>query len=361
MSEEKKSFQRDGQSPTAIELVQDAIDNGDLGVGDLRVTTPPQSNACAEAAMPGTASIPPLFTLVPPPVDRDLRFSADDGLRDYGPDPIAEYALAMPARAVFPVAPLSAAITPELRRYFSSPTFYVRTPSGQVTYMVSADGPKQATEIIAGWSLAAEGKYPVQNVILGAQGLARWLAARQEGIAAVDPAPAQIVAQYQVVRRIVEIMPKDVYIGILSKSQGDRFDGQKVWRTLHALGMHWGDLDQFRRCDPTRQTDYLFRAEVNDDELGYALPEEIAAGRQFFQSVRFGFNIPRTPHPAHVLQQMARAAECFAAQLDGRLVGMVDGKGGHGQEALEAAVRKVVKKLQACGVKPGSSSACRLC
>jgi hypothetical protein len=164
MSEEKKSFQRDGQSPTAIELVQDAIDNGDLGVGDLRVTTPPQSNACAEAAMPGTASIPPLFTLVPPPVDRDLRFSADDGLRDYGPDPIAEYALAMPARAVFPVAPLSAAITPELRRYFSSPTFYVRTPSGQVTYMVSADGPKQATEIIAGWSLAAEGKYPVQNV-----------------------------------------------------------------------------------------------------------------------------------------------------------------------------------------------------
>ena len=87
------------------------------------------------------------------------------------------------------------------------------------------------------------------------------------------------------------------------RSRGHRFDGQKVWRTLHALGIQWGDLDQFQWCDPTKQTDYLFWAEVNDGELGYALPEEIAAGRQHFQSVRFYFNIPRTPHPAHVLHK----------------------------------------------------------
>jgi uncharacterized protein YunC (DUF1805 family) len=124
--------------------------------------------------------------------------------------------------------------------------------------------------------------------------------------------------------------------------------------------VRWGDCDQFQWRDPTDQTDYLFWVEVNDGELGYALPEEIAAGRQHFQSVRFGFDIARTPHPAHVLQQMARAAECFALQLDGQLVAMIDGEAVDGLQALDAAVSEVTEKLQACGVKPGSSAVCML-
>jgi hypothetical protein len=330
-------------------------------MGDLYVTTASQSKARAETAMPGTASIAPLLTLVPPPVDEDLRtYVEDDGLRDYGPDPVAEYALAVPARAVFPVAPLSAAITPDLRRYFASPTFYVRTPAGRVTYMVSADGPKQAAEIIAGWRLETEDKDLVQNIALGAQGFANWLAARPEGFAAVAPDPVRIAVQHQAARRIMEIAPNDVYIVAQPEQRGCRFDGQKVWHTLHALGVRWGDCDQFQWRDPTDQTDYLFWAEVNDGELGYALPEEIAAGRQHFQSVRFGFDIARTPHPAHVLHEMARAAECFAEQLNCQLVGMIDGEGVDGLHALEAAVSEVTEKLQACGVKPGSSPVCRL-
>src|SRR5262249_31903589 len=157
--------------------------------------------------------------------DRDAR-------RDYGPDPIAEYALAMPARAVFPIGQLRSAITPELRRYFALPTLYVRTPEGQVTYMIAADAPKQATEIIPGWHLGTNDKELVQNIGVGAQGLAGWLATRPEGFAVVKPDTAEIAARYQRARRIIEIEPNDVAIVALPKQSGQRFDGKKVWYTL---------------------------------------------------------------------------------------------------------------------------------
>jgi hypothetical protein len=305
------------------------------------------------------------LTLAPPPIDPELRLSADaDTPCDYGPDPIAEYVLAIPARAVFRVAQLASAITPELRRYFARPTLYIRTPEGHVTYMVSANAPKQATEIIAGWDLGADEKDLVQDICLdiclGAQGLAAWLATRPEGFAAVEPDTARIAAQYQAARRIIEIEPNDAAILALPKQSGQSFDGKKVWRTLHALGLRWGDLDQFQWRDPTDQTDYLFWAAVDDGQFGYALPEEIAAGRQHFQSVCFTFNIARTPHAAHVLKQMSRAAEAFARELDCRLSFMIDRAPAHGLGALEMAVREVSEKLRACGVKPGSGSVCRL-
>jgi len=330
-------------------------------VGDLYVAPAPETAARAEAALPGTASIPRLLTLVPPPIDPELRPAAsDDTLRDYGPDPIAEYALAIPARAVFSIAQLSSAITQELRRYFALPVFYVRTPEGRVTYMVAGNAPKQATEIIAGWSLGEEDKDLVQNIAVGAQGLAGWLATRPEGFAVVEPDTAKIAAQHQAARRIIEIEPNDVAILALPKRSEQRFDGKKVWRALHAVGLRWGDMDQFQWSDPTDQTDYLFWAEVDDGEFGYALPEEIAAGRQHFHSVCFAFNIARTPHGAHVLSEMAKAAEAFAKELDCQLTFMIDRAPAQGLRALEIAVRGVGEKLRACGVKPGSSPVCRL-
>jgi hypothetical protein len=357
----KKLFGRRDQRPASTGRVRGTIDGNDFALGDLYVATASESASRSETALPGTTSVPRLLTLVPPSVDEELcRFADDDTLRDYGPDPIGEYALAIPARAVFSVPQLSSAVTPELMRYFALPTLYVRTPAGRVTYMVSSDAPKQAMEMIAGWNLGKEDRDLVQSIALGAQGLASWLAARQEGFTVVEPDPAEIAGQHQVARRIIEIEPNDVAIVALPKQPGHRFDGQKVWRILHALGLRWGDLDQFQWRDPTEQTDYLFWAEVDDGQLGYALPEEIAAGRQHFDSVRFLFNIARTPHPAHVLQEMARAAEVFAQQLDCQLISMIDRTSAHGLQALEAAVRQVGEKLQACGVKPGSSPVCKL-
>jgi hypothetical protein len=85
-----------------------------------------------------------------------------------------------------------------------------------------------------------------------------------------------------------------------------------------------GDLDQFQWRDPADQTDYLFWAEIDDGQFCYARPDEIASGRQHFDSVQFLLNIARTPHPAHVLQEMPRAAEAFALQLDCQLISMID-------------------------------------
>lgn len=350
-----KLFGHRDPRPASIERTSDP------GLDDLYVATASETVARSETALPGTTSIPRLLTLRPPPVDPELRPPvSEDTPRNYGPDPIAHYALAIPARAVFPVAQLSSAITPELRRYFAIPTFYVRTPERLVTYMVSADAPKQATEVIAGWSLAAEEKDLVQNIGVGAQGLAAWLATRSEGFVVVEPDMAEIAARHQMARRITEIEPNDVSILALPAQSGQRLDGNKVWRTLHALGLRWGDLDQFQWSDPTAQTDYLFWAEVDDGEIGYALPEEIAAGRQHFQSACFTFNIARTPHGAHVLAEMARAAAAFAKELDCQLTFMIDRAPAHGLPALEVAVRGVSEKLRACGVKPGSSPVCIL-
>jgi hypothetical protein len=364
MADRKASIGGRDPDEESSDLDRDEVDGSAIGLGgEFCVVTASHSAARAEVAMPGTASIPRLLTLVPPPIDEELRYVEDDGQRDYGPDPIAEYALAIPARAVFPIAPLSSAITSELLRYFARPTLYVRTPAGRVTYMAASDGPEQATEIIAGWRLhndSEDNKDLVTNIALGAEGLARWLAARPEGFAAAAPDTDAINAQSQVVRRIIEIEPDYVAIAALPKQTGHKFDGQMVWRTLHALGLRWGDLDQFQWRDPTDQTDYLFEAEVDDGELGYALPEEIAAGRQHFEKVTFYFNVARTPHPAHILQEMARAADTFAQQLDCWLVPMIDRSPAGGMPDLEAAVREVTEKLQACGVKPGSSPVCRL-
>lgn len=274
----KKASDRRDQRPHA----RSKVDDKGSGLDGVYVAAVTETVARSETALPGTASVPRLLSLVPAPMDPELRLLVDNDIRDHGPDPIAEYALAIPARSVFPVAQLSSDITSELRRYFAFPTLYVRTPEGRVTYMVSANAPKQATEIIAGWKLGAEDKQLVQNIAIGARGLAGWLATRPEGFAVIKPDTAQIAAQHRAARRIIEIEPNEVSIVALPKQSGQGFDGKKVWRTLHALGLRWGDLDQFQWCDPTDQTDYLFWAEVDDGELGYALPEEIATGRQHF-------------------------------------------------------------------------------
>jgi len=356
-----KLIARRDQRAAGAERAGDRTDGNDSELDDLYVATESESRTRSEAAMPGTATIPRLLTLVPPPIDPELRRSFDDDeQRDYGPDPIAEYALTIPARGVFSIAQLNSAITPDLMRYFALPVLYVRTPEGRVTYMVASDGPKQATAIIGGWSLAKDDRDLVQNISAGAQGLAGWLATRPEGFAAVEPDMTEIAVRHQAARHIIDIGPNDVAIVALPKQSGQSFDGRKLWRTLHALDLRWGDCDQFQWRDPTDQTDYLFWAEVDDGRLGYALPEEIAAGRQHFLSVCFTFDIARTPHGAHVLKEMARAAEAFAKELDCHLTFVIDGEPEHGLQALEVAVREVAEELRACGVKPGSSPVCML-
>jgi hypothetical protein len=320
-------------------------------------STETQSRQRAEAAIPGTAAIPPILTLVPPPIDPE-RLARLTGQRTYwGPDPVAAFDLTFPARRDFGTGQLHAAITSELWRYFANPTLHALTPEGRGMYLLTAERPVRATGIVAGWQLR-DGD--LETIYAGAQGLAAWLARRPEGFAAIQPDRNVLAARCATAQRIAAIGPNDVGFYASARTPDRLLDGKEVWRTLHALGLQWGDMDQFQWEDPTHQTDYLFWAEADDGQIGYALPEEIAAGRQHFRSVLFTFNIARTPQPAHVLEQMERAAVAFATHLDCDLKHFIDRDSVEDTSALGAAVQQVVQALAACGQKPGSDSVCML-
>lgn len=316
----------------------------------LYLTTQLESRLRSEAAMPGTAGITPLLALVPPtPV-------SDDKNNYYGPDAIVEFSVVVPARQTFAVADLAAQISPELTHTWATPVLYVSPPGEGNTYMFSTDAPEIANGIAAGWNLSDSAEDTVDAIHAGVIDFLTWLATRQENFAAVTVNRVDIANRYRLAQKIIAIEPSDVSILALPKGDQGKFDGKQVWRVLHALGIDWGDMDQFQWPDPTGQSDYLFWAEVGE----YAMPEDIAAGRQHFEHVNFHFDIARSPDPAHVLGQMARAAEVFAQHLAGELTFHVDDEPVDGLRELEAAIADVVGQLRACGVEPGSSSVCIL-
>lgn len=329
-------------------------------VGDMYLAPASESLERAEVAMPGTRSIEPLLQLAAPPIDPDFVLHNDDHPdRDYGPDPVAEYSLATAPGHVFPPSAIGRALTRDLRKRFGSPTFYVRTPAGRVTFMESADAPAAAVELIAAWRLGDEER-GIREITDSVATLDEWLRARPEGFHGWRVDADALSAQHARALRILAIAPDRIEIVLWPGAGNRRFDGKRVWRTLHALGLQWGDGDQFHWNDPTDQTDFLFSADVDDGQYGYALPEEIAAGRQHFDVIRFGFTVPRSPQPHHVLREMIRAATAASAELNGRLVPLVDNIEAKSINELPAAVDRVLAQLKACAVKAGSHSVCIL-
>lgn len=329
-----------------------------IGVGDMYLSTASESLARAEAAIPGTRKIKPFLELIPPPIDPEL-VSCGEDQRDYGPDEVAEYSLEAASKQVFASTTVSDALTRDLRMHFALPTFFVRTPAGRITYMESAEAPSAAVAILAGWRLGDE-KRQAREIAAGAAALSEWLCARPESFDAWRVDAEALSSQHERAVRIMTVAPDRIEIVLWPGSGAGRFDGKKVWRTLHALGLQWGDGDQFHWSDPTNQTDFLFSADVDDGEYGYALPEEIAAGRQHFDVIRFGFTVPRSPHPHHVLQEMVRAVTVAAVELNGRAMPLIDGVEAKNVGELAAAVDGVLSQLGACGVKAGSHSVCML-
>jgi hypothetical protein len=334
-------------------------DEKKIGFGDMYLAPASHTRGRVDAAMPGTNDIALILKLELPPIDPELvSYNVDDDERDYGPDPIAEFSLTADAKGVFAPVAIGGALTPDLRRDFATPTFYVRTPAGRATFMQSADAPSQAVAVIAGWRL--DDQSDVDRVAAGAEKLGNWLMSRDEGFPSWRIDRSEIAARHERARRILSVGPDHVSVVVWPKRENDRFDGKKVWRTLHSMGLQWGDGDQFHWNDSTGQTDYLFSAEVDDGELGYALPERISVGQQHFDVIRFGFTVPRTPFPLHVLGQMISAAQATALELDGQIAPCIDGVVVSRTEELALVVQKAVDELASLGVKPGSSSVCIL-
>lgn len=321
----------------------------------LNEATANSSRDRAEAALSGTSALPPLLTLDPPPVDPVLVMpEPDDDGQDYGPDPIADYSLMAPVRTPFATAPLREGL--RAVDLPARPLFYMATPEGQTTFLSSSEAPETGTALIASWTYTRD---PAKAVAASVRTLSNWLTARLEGFVPEPFDPDAYEAGERRAEAILALEPSDLTITAYLEI-GAPMDGKLVWDTLHRLGLRWGDMDNFQWPDPTGQTDYLFGAEADDGERGYALPEEIAAGRQEFYGVHFTLDAARTPAPVHVVDQMIRAAEAFAAETGAALAARVDSLPTEGPDALRYAAREMADGLCALGTKPGAGTVCML-
>jgi hypothetical protein len=327
------------------------------GSTEFYIAPSSESEARAETALPGTADLAPLLTLVPPPLP-PVQANAAPGERDYAPDLIAEFSVTYRARNAFDTAPLLADLTRDQRAALGLPTLHIRLPTGRITYLLHGRPEPCATELITAWSFHETTNTP-DTVASAIARTSAWLAPRPEGFEVPALDMTALINAAARARAIQAVTPSYVAIDVTPRS-GTLFDGRRTWDVLHALGIPWGDMDQFQWHDESHWTDYLFWVAVDDGEIGYALPEEIAAGRQHFRHASFHFDIARSRAPQHVLDQMLRAATRFAAELGGDFVYAIDGTTVVEYRDLARAIDTVIARLGELGVEPGSHSVCML-
>jgi hypothetical protein len=324
---------------------------------DLEESTSTQTQSRAESAMPGTSQIEIKLHLVPPPLDKDiLDVEANkDPNRNFLPDPVAECAVNYPAARPFSRKALSTAMTREFRESILRPAFYVVTPQGR-TLHTAYDGPDECIALIAAWGFRHMEDKTVGDIVAASRRLGQWLAQRPEGFEDNQLDPATVAKQRAVVERIMATKPESVGIVCFVDEAAPMMDGRRVWHILYSMGFKWGDMDCFQWADPTRQVDHLIWVEFNDENYGYVLPEEIAAGRQNFRWVNFTMEQSRTPAPEHVLEQLVMAAETFAHQLDCKIGATIDGKDAGDPDALRKAVSGLVAEYKSLNLKPAMES-----
>jgi hypothetical protein len=325
--------------------------------GDVRTLAPmpgaPEEHSEAIEALLGHAPVPGVAPLTPPPAPPPR----PKGPPLQPPDPVAEFSVESAARRPVLRANIRSSLERAVRERFGLPSLHIRHADGGITYLGFDDAPAEGVSLIAAWSLREHG--PAQ-IMAFAQAFAAWLRDRPEGFAEPEPALKDVERAHAVASRILGVQPSHVAIVAAPREGDPPLDGKLVWRILHGLGFTWGDMDQFQWRDPTGQTDDLLWAEADDGRIGFALPAEVAAGRQHFTQVRFTFDIARNPHAEHTVGELIVAAQAFAAAAGCGIACHVDEARVDGPASLKAAVAETLGKLAEIGVKPGSGSVCRL-
>jgi hypothetical protein len=304
--------------------------------------------------LPQTHDLVPLLTLIQPATPE-----RPTGRVDHGPDPIAECTMTCIADRPFQCDDIRGIFTRERREEVGLPTLYVVTAEGLTTYLNAKDGPAEGVAIRASWSMYEGAGNTEETVVVAANKVAGWLAACPEEFHPSEPLdPEAVQKQFSRTRTILAVKPEYVSIIASGRSDEDWFDGVTTWETLHAMDLQWGDMDCFHWLDETH--DPLFTVEVDDERFGYALPEEIAAGRQHFRALRFVFPPARILDPAHVFEQMARAAQCLQEQSGCQLSYEIDGEVADGPQTIKQAIADMIEDLRSIGTAPGTSAVCQL-
>lgn len=326
-------------------------------MGDLALVPATLTELRVESALPGTKTLEPLLNLVPPPSDpdRDDRQGPD---RDYAPCPISDWSITFEAATVFDCSALAESLYARHELY-ARPTYHVRTPEGRVTYLTSKESPPYGVALIPAWSLASWAEPDPAKISAGAEALASALAEQSCDFTVPKFSLPALETRFRRATRVAAINPRTVTIWA-SHPDGDYWDGRGIWDLLHRLGLRWGNMDCFHWIDPTNPNENLVWAEVDDGELGYALPERVAAGSQHFRTIRFSFEILRSPAPTHVLGQLESIVSACQQILGCRLVACLDGDVVPGIGELRRGVLQVENALAELDLKPGSEAVCRL-
>jgi hypothetical protein len=320
----------------------------------LAETSYTESQDRVTRTLPQTHDLVPLLTLIQP-----ANPERPTGRLDHGPDPIAECTMTCRADRPFRCDDIRAIFTREKREEVGLPTLYVVAADGFTTYLNLNDEPAEGVAIRASWSMYEGAGNTEETVAAAANTVAGWLTARPEGFHLSEPLDLEAVEkQFSRARAILAVKPEYVAIIASGRSDEEWFDGVTTWETLHAMDLKWGDMDCFHWLDETH--DPRFTVEVDDERFGYALPEEIAAGRQHFRALRFIFPPARTVAPFHVFEQMMRAAQCFQGQSGCQLSYDIDGEAVDGPQTIKQAIAEMVEDLRSIGTSPGTSAVCQL-
>lgn len=98
-------------------------------LGDLSLEPSSYTAERSERAMPGTAVIEQVLTLKQPPAPPENPIPVDD--RDYGPDPVAEYALRFDAPDIFSCKEIDEVLSKiKWPTYLERPDYYASLRQG---------------------------------------------------------------------------------------------------------------------------------------------------------------------------------------------------------------------------------------
>ncbi|WP_109314972.1 cell division protein ZipA C-terminal FtsZ-binding domain-containing protein [Pseudovibrio ascidiaceicola] len=330
----------------------------DLNIGDLEVVPSSLSGERIEKAIPGTANLPRIIDLIPPPITRPQELT-DQPLEDQNVEPNWNIDIISRFKAceVFLCKALQSALEENPPSLVLTPEFYVVTPKGIKTYLSSSNAPPEGIELIVSWSPHQFSNTSPETILKEQVALNVFLTSLPFGFSSSCLSEEEILKKFERVEAINDLTPD--YVSITAYPDANQpFDGKEIWNLLHAMGFKWGDMDCFQWEDPTGQTDYLIWVEPNDGKIGYVLPELVASGEQNFTEVTFSITPPQTPSAVHVFDQLMRAVNTFQKETDCNLTAKIDDELADSPDELREAIVELCAELEEMNLKSGCDEIC---
>jgi hypothetical protein len=136
-----------------------------------------------------------------------------------------------------------------------------------------------------------------------------------------------------------------------------RFPSREVWRAAYALGLRWGDMEQFHWSNPAG-SDIEFTLSAVGQTGGF-LPERAEEG-EAVAGIALSFELPRNPAPLAAFDHLAVALGYLRGTLGGRPTTPDGVELDHDRLYDDRdALAESVSEMKKAGISPGSPQAAR--